>query len=115
MVLGEAVRDQEVTSVLGRAWRFVVEHRPSSLQVCEEDSVVSLTPAASRWPAALEAIEALVAAGRGLYLLSGGRVRKLARGRFYGLTRDAECRKAHRIRRPEVEPRGGEEIGRGGR
>jgi hypothetical protein len=91
MVFGEAVREQGVTSVLERAWRFVVEHRPSSLPVCEEDSVVSLTPAARRWPAALEAIEALVAAGRGLYLLSGGRVRKLARGRFYGLTRDEEA------------------------
>ena len=77
-----------MTSVFGRAWRFVVEHRPSSLQVCEEAGVVSLTPAGSRWPAAFEAIEALVTAGRGLYLLSGGRVRRLARGRFYGLTRD---------------------------
>jgi hypothetical protein len=82
-------------SLFPRAWRFVVDHRPPSLPVRDEEAVVSLTPAAARWPAAFEAVQALVAAGRGLYLVRDGRVRVLARGRFYGLARDQDVHYAY--------------------
>jgi hypothetical protein len=89
------MRDGRGTSLITRAWRFAVDHRPPSLRVQDEEGVASLAPAASRWPAAFDAVEALVAAGRGLYLLRDGRVRVLARGRFYGLAHDQAAHYAY--------------------
>jgi hypothetical protein len=79
------------TSAIARAWRFVVDHRPPRLRVHHEDDVAARASGGSGWPTGLPAVEALIAGGRGLYLLREGRIRLLARGRFYGLAREGSA------------------------
>jgi hypothetical protein len=77
--------NRRTTRVIGRLWRYLVDHRPPTLRRQDDEGVAALAPGPGS--ADLDSVQALVAAGRGLYLLRQGRVRRLARGRFYGLAR----------------------------